>query len=127
MACLINIGANYLNDGREATRWGSAHESIVPYEVFQTKDSYISVGAGSDVQFKILTEKLNLNHLLENEKFQSNSQRVKNRDELLSILRKTFLTKTNKEWNKIFENSSFPYGNVNTIKQVNLFIYAYLM
>lgn len=29
VACLINVGSNYLNAGREAKRWGTAHESIV--------------------------------------------------------------------------------------------------
>jgi crotonobetainyl-CoA:carnitine CoA-transferase CaiB-like acyl-CoA transferase len=31
----------------EAQRWGTAHESIVPYQSFQTKDNrWITIGAG---------------------------------------------------------------------------------
>lgn len=33
VATLVNIGSNYLNSGIEGRRWGTAHESIVPYEV----------------------------------------------------------------------------------------------
>ncbi|GAA6097954.1 succinate--hydroxymethylglutarate CoA-transferase isoform X1 [Tachysurus ichikawai] len=33
VACLTHIAANYLNAGQEARRWGTAHESIVPYQV----------------------------------------------------------------------------------------------
>lgn len=29
VACLINVGSNYLNAEKEAKRWGTAHESIV--------------------------------------------------------------------------------------------------
>lgn len=29
VACLINVASNYLNAGKEAKRWGTAHESIV--------------------------------------------------------------------------------------------------
>lgn len=53
---LANIGSNYLNANIEAKRWGTAHESIVPYQSFKTKDGYITVGAGSNKQFKILCE-----------------------------------------------------------------------
>ncbi|KTF88834.1 hypothetical protein cypCar_00027906 [Cyprinus carpio] len=33
VACLTHIAANYLNAGIEASRWGTAHGSIVPYQV----------------------------------------------------------------------------------------------
>ncbi|MGH0123875.1 UNVERIFIED_CONTAM: hypothetical protein FKN15_056078 [Acipenser sinensis] len=32
VACLTHIAANYLNGQKEAKRWGTAHESIVPYQ-----------------------------------------------------------------------------------------------
>uniref|UniRef100_A0AAY4BZ05 Succinyl-CoA:glutarate-CoA transferase n=1 Tax=Denticeps clupeoides TaxID=299321 RepID=A0AAY4BZ05_9TELE len=32
VACLTHIAANYLNAKKEARRWGTAHESIVPYQ-----------------------------------------------------------------------------------------------
>ena len=120
VSCLINVAANYLNVNKEATRWGSKHESIVPYEAFPTKDGYMTVGAGSDSQFLALVEKLELPDLATNEKYKSNFLRVKNRNELICILQNTFMKKTNQEWNKIFEGSSFPYGQVNTIKEVLL-------
>ncbi|XP_014210332.1 succinate--hydroxymethylglutarate CoA-transferase [Copidosoma floridanum] len=118
VASLINIGSNYLNAGKEATRWGSEHESIVPYEAFPTKDGYITIGTGSDLQFQDLMKKLDLSELLDNDKYKNNINRVKNRDELLKILREKLKQKTNKEWNEILKNSTFPYGQINTIKQV---------
>lgn len=33
MACLSHIAANYLIVRKEAKRWGTAHGSIVPYQV----------------------------------------------------------------------------------------------
>ncbi|XP_076763458.1 succinyl-CoA:glutarate CoA-transferase [Xylocopa sonorina] len=118
VASLINIGSNYLNAGKEATRWGSEHESIVPYEAFPTKDGYMTVGTGSDVQFLDFLKRMQLMELSELDKYKNNKARVENRDELLSILRKKFKTKSNKEWAIIFEGASFPYGPINTMKQV---------
>ena len=33
MACLTQVAANYLIGQKEAKRWGTAHGSIVPYQV----------------------------------------------------------------------------------------------
>ncbi|XP_031844302.2 succinyl-CoA:glutarate CoA-transferase [Nomia melanderi] len=118
IASLINIGSNYLNANKEAVRWGSEHESIVPYEAFPTKDGYITVGTGSNAQFLELLKRMQLIELFENDKFKDNTARVKNRDELLEILRKQFKEKSNKEWSAIFDGASFPYGPINTIAEV---------
>lgn len=118
IATLINIGSNYLNAGKEAVKWGSEHESIVPYEAFPTKDGYLTLGTGSNSQFFELLERMQCVELGNNNKFKNNESRVQNRNELLNILRKEFKKKTNKEWMKIFDGSTFPCGPVNTIKQV---------
>lgn len=36
VSCLSHIAANYLMAGQEAKRWGTAHQSIVPYQVSVT-------------------------------------------------------------------------------------------
>ncbi|XP_003704841.1 succinyl-CoA:glutarate CoA-transferase [Megachile rotundata] len=118
VAGLINIGSNYLNAGKEAVRWGSEHESIVPYEAFPTKDGYMTVGTGSDIQFIDLAKRMQLTELLNSDKYKNNKARVENRNELLPLLRKKFKTKSNKEWALVFEGASFPYGPINTIGQV---------
>ncbi|XP_076283279.1 succinyl-CoA:glutarate CoA-transferase isoform X1 [Lasioglossum baleicum] len=118
VASLINIGSNYLNANKEAVRWGSEHESIVPYEAFLTKDGYMTVGTGSNAQFLELLKRMQLTELFENDKFKDNTARVQNRDELLDILRRQFEKKSNKDWSAIFDGASFPYGPINTIGQV---------
>ena len=50
MAGLANIASNYLIAGKEAHRHGTAHPSIVPYQVFPCKDGFIMIGAGNDRQ-----------------------------------------------------------------------------
>ncbi|XP_044006701.1 succinate--hydroxymethylglutarate CoA-transferase [Aphidius gifuensis] len=118
IASLINIGSNYLNADKEAKRWGSEHESIVPYEAFKTKNGFMTIGTGSDAQFSVFVDKIGLSELKNNDKFINNTLRVKNREELLIILRQKLVTKTNKEWSDIFEGSPFPYGPINSIKEV---------
>lgn len=118
ISVLSHIASNFLNCGEASERWGTGHPSIVPYQSFLTKDGkYLTVGAGTNQHFKVLSEKLNLD-ILEDEKFRNNSDRVKNRKELISLLTDKFIQKDCYEWLKIFQDCSFPYGPINDIPQV---------
>ena len=34
LSLLINVGSGYLNTGRESARFGNAHPTVVPYQIF---------------------------------------------------------------------------------------------
>ncbi|XP_049283106.1 succinate--hydroxymethylglutarate CoA-transferase [Anopheles funestus] len=118
VACLINVASNYLNAGKEAKRWGTAHESIVPYEAFKTSTGYITLGCGSDAQFVSLCRLLGMDELLQDERFANNQTRVKHRNELIAILSDILQRKSSSEWMEIFANASFPVGPINSMKEV---------
>lgn len=118
IACLINVGSNYLNAGKEAKRWGTAHESIVPYEAFKTSTGYLTLGTGSDEQFRALCKYLSIEELANDSKFKTNQDRVKNRKELIKILTDIISKESSEYWMKIFENAPFPVGPVNNMKEV---------
>ncbi|XP_067888338.1 succinate--hydroxymethylglutarate CoA-transferase isoform X2 [Heterodontus francisci] len=118
VACLTHIAANYLTGRKEAKRWGTAHESIVPYQAFKTKDSYLVVGAGNDQQFSVVCKILSLPALSQEPRFKTNKLRVQNRRELIDILCARFLDKTTQDWLELFEGSGVPYGPINSIQQV---------
>ncbi|KAJ8279488.1 hypothetical protein COCON_G00065540 [Conger conger] len=118
VACLTHIAANYLNAGKEARRWGTAHGSIVPYQGFKTKDGYLIVAAGNDQQFVKVCKVLNLNQLAEDPKYKTNKLRVENRKELLQILSRRFSEKSTSDWLGKFEETGVPCGPINSIQQV---------
>ncbi|TPX33721.1 hypothetical protein SmJEL517_g03398 [Synchytrium microbalum] len=117
VAGLANIGHSYLVGGKEATRWGTAHESVVPYQAFPTSNSYIVVGIGNDKQFRRLSEVFNRMDLADSEDYGTNAGRVKNRKALIPILTKCFQTKTTEEWLGIFKKNNLPGTPVNNIEQ----------
>lgn len=116
ISSLINIGSNYLNAGKEAKRWGTAHASIVPYQAFKTKDGYYTVGAGSDQQFADFCKRIGRPELASDPKYLTNKLRVTNRTELILILKEVFLQFTNNEWHQRFDGSSCPAGPVNSLQ-----------
>ncbi|KAK3860815.1 hypothetical protein Pcinc_033155 [Petrolisthes cinctipes] len=118
VSCMVNLASNYLNGGKEAKRWGTAHESIVPYEAFPTSDGYISIGAGSNELFSTLCHALNLSELLSDERYSTNALRVKNRSSLIKTLQCSFQKKTTQEWLEILDGCPVPYAPINKLSEV---------
>lgn len=79
---------------------------------------YITVGAGSDEQFKFLCGKLSAEHLSNDKNFSTNALRVKNRKSLIQALRKIFILKSTEDWLQILEGASFPYAPINSLREV---------
>ena len=95
LSSLANQATNWLVAKKLPTRQGSAHPNIAPYgDVFETKDhKQILLAVGSDRQFEDLMEVLGLSpdgsvrmKPWDLDKFSTNQQRVKNRDELNRLL-----------------------------------------
>ncbi|XP_073995203.1 succinyl-CoA:glutarate CoA-transferase-like isoform X2 [Rhodnius prolixus] len=99
-------------------RYGTAHESIVPMQAFQTSDGYITIAAASNAQYTSLCKQLNVEELAVDERFKTNELRVKNRDILIELLKPYFRKRTTAELMKILDGGSCPFGPVNTIEQV---------
>ncbi|XP_026218080.1 succinate--hydroxymethylglutarate CoA-transferase [Anabas testudineus] len=118
VSCLSHIAANYLNAGKEARRWGTAHESIVPYQGFKTKDGHIIIAAGNDKQFVKICQVINLMDLTEEPNYKTNKLRVKHRKQLLQTLSQRFLQEKTADWLKRFEGSGVPVGPINSIQEV---------
>lgn len=116
IASLANIGSNYLIAGQEATRQGTAHPSIVPYQTLPTRDGFIMLGAGNDGQFKILSGILG-QAWWEDPLFSSNSARVANRKRLIAELSDVLQQRTTKEWLEELRGKGLPFAPINNIQQ----------
>jgi len=113
------MAANYFATGIVPKRLGSAHPNIVPYQCFKACDGkYLTVAVGNDKIWKNFCEALRLENLAENPKFATNPKRVENRDELIPILEKAFLSKTRDEWIETLLKKGVPCGPVYTIDEV---------
>jgi crotonobetainyl-CoA:carnitine CoA-transferase CaiB-like acyl-CoA transferase len=115
---LANVASNYLVSGNLPKRYGNAHANIVPYQSFQASDAWFVVAVGNDRQFEKLCGVIGKSELVSEERFQLNSGRVKNREELISILKPIFLTRTAGEWLSVLENAGIPCGPINTLDKV---------
>ncbi|OAX41763.1 CAIB BAIF family enzyme [Rhizopogon vinicolor AM-OR11-026] len=118
LAGLANIASNYLIAGKEASRHGTAHPSIVPYEVFPCKDGFLMIGAGNDKQFRLLATKiLKKPELADDEKFANNTARVANRKALVHIITDVLKEYGRDYWIQRFTGLGVPFGPINNIQQ----------
>lgn len=118
VAVLSHLAANYLNSNIEATRIGASHHNIVPYQAFKTKDGNIVVVAGNDGQFKALCKRINMEHLLDDERFTTNGLRVQNRNIIVPMIQERLMEYTTDHWLKVLDKGGFPFGSINSMKQV---------
>jgi formyl-CoA transferase len=118
ISALANIGSNYLVAGQEAKRWGTAHESIIPYQVFRTKDRPIAIAVANDKLWVNFCKLAGKEEWLEDPRFESNPKRVENRDLLLPLVAEVMAGKTCSEWMDLFVERAIPCGPVNDMRHL---------
>src|ERR671911_316070 len=118
VASLINAGSNYLVDGKVPGRWGNAHPTIVPYQSFQTANSYLVIGVASEGIWRRFCQAIGKTEMADDARFAKNADRVENRAALIAILRETFRTRDNEHWLKLLNKAEVPCAPIQTIDQV---------
>ena len=117
MAFLSIQGMTYLTTGEAPGRIGNTHPSIVPYQVFPTKDGSVILACGNDNLFSKFCEAAGCKHLVTDERFAKNAGRVQNRGVLVPMLNDVFAQKTTKQWVAILEQAGVPNGPINSIAE----------
>ncbi len=115
---LANIASNWLVAGKEAQRWGTAHESIIPYQVFPAKDRGIAIAVANQKLWVNFCKALGKPEWLEDPRFESNPKRVENRDALLPLINEILAGRTCEEWMELLVEHDIPCGPVNDMESL---------
>jgi len=118
VAWLVNEGLNYLTSGELPKRQGNEHPNIVPYKVMPASDGHVIFAVGNDAQFARFCDFAGCPELAEDERFKTNSNRVRNREALYETLPRYTVRKTSQEWLDGLAVRGVPAGPVNTLDQV---------
>jgi crotonobetainyl-CoA:carnitine CoA-transferase CaiB-like acyl-CoA transferase len=116
---LANVGSNYLNANALPQRWGNAHPSIVPYQMFRGADGkYFVVGVGTEALWKKFVQAMNVEHTLgADQRFANNILRIANRTELIAQLQSQFDREPASLWLDKLERAGVPSGPINTVPE----------
>src|SRR5690606_20976902 len=111
VALLANVASAHLATGADAKRYGNAHATVVPYQLFQSADGAFALAVGNDSQFyKMCRAVLGRPDLSEDARFTTNRDRVINRDALIPLLAEIFLTRDTATWLKDLKVAGIPSG-----------------
>jgi crotonobetainyl-CoA:carnitine CoA-transferase CaiB-like acyl-CoA transferase len=119
MASLLTYQAGlYWNAGGRPTRRGNQHPSIVPYEVFQAQDAYMTLGVANNSLWERMCAAIGRNDLAKDARFDSEARRVTNRDELIPALNAEFGKRPAAEWLARLDKAGVPAGRIKTVAEV---------
>jgi crotonobetainyl-CoA:carnitine CoA-transferase CaiB-like acyl-CoA transferase len=114
---LANIGSNFLNAGVSPERWGNAHPSIVPYQLFRGSDGRSFVLAvGTNPLWHRLLQLLDLEKELGSDpRFATNADRTHHREYLIDLLQKRFSSLPTDTWVNRLMAADIPAAPVQTV------------
>lgn len=105
----------YLHGGDVYQASGSKHPNIAPYEVFQTKDKPILVGAVDDLQFRRFSDVIGHPEWVDDPTWSTNGNRVRHREALHQAIQSELLTQNANDWRELFSNAKLPVGIVESV------------
>ncbi len=86
MALIHPQAANFFLNGQRPMPLGNPHPNIAPYEKYATRMGEVFIAIGNDGQFRKLCEQLGRPELASDPRFLGNSDRVRNRAQLVEQL-----------------------------------------
>jgi crotonobetainyl-CoA:carnitine CoA-transferase CaiB-like acyl-CoA transferase len=114
---LANIGSNYLNASEPPRRWGNAHPSIVPYQVFRgSDDRHFVIAIGTELLWARFTRALGAEETLGRDpRFTSNALRIKHREELIPVLQQILDQCPAATWLERLAKAQIPAAAIQTV------------
>lgn len=118
VAWLANQGMNYLATGANPERLGNQHPNIVPYQVMPSADGYFVISVGNDPTFERFCRVAGAETLLEDDRFRSAVERVRNR-ELVTVRLNEITSKQSTDWwIERLEAEKIGCGRINELEDV---------
>lgn len=117
LGSLANQAAALFATGQSPMRMGNRHPSLVPYETFQCRTGSLVIACGNDGQFGRLAQALGRPDLATDSRFARNSDRVKHREELVTVLTAELAADDAAGWVELLLSRDVPAARVNTVEE----------
>ena len=118
VALLSRQAARFFADGTVPRPEGNVHASIVPYQTFRASDGHVNVGVANNALFERFCRALDLEELLEDERFTDNPKRVAHRRDIVPIIERRIRTLTKADVVRRLREANVPVGPINALDEV---------
>ena len=109
---------SFLGSGNIPKPMGTAFPTVVPYEVFHTKDRAIAIAIGSEKLWAAFCGALGQPELAGHSDYATNSLRIRNRIALKAVLEAAFATAPAAEWLARLQSAGIPASLVRNFEEV---------
>ena len=107
----------YLNTGVKPVRLGTQHRSLVPYQIFKTKDLYIAIVVAREKFWVNLCNAIDHPEMISDPDYVDLKARFANRDQLVARLEEILSEKPCSEWVDRLKAAGVPCAPVNTLEE----------
>jgi formyl-CoA transferase len=104
--------------GVQPAKCGSSHESLCPYQAFETADGPIMIGVANDNLWRKFCAVSGLTSIVDDPKFCTNANRVAHRTETLQHVQSAIATRTVGQWDAALTEVGIPCSPINTLAQL---------
>lgn len=119
VASLLTFNASiYFATGNSPRRRGNEHPTIVPYETFEAADGWINLGVANDDLWHRFCGAAECAELENDPRFAKASDRVRNREELVPLVKALIKERTRDEWLRRLDKAGVPSGAIRTVGEV---------
>jgi crotonobetainyl-CoA:carnitine CoA-transferase CaiB-like acyl-CoA transferase len=98
----------------EPKKAGSGHESLCPYQAFDSKDKPILLGVANDALWQTFCNIAGLQAHANDPRFVSNAERVNHRAETVGLVQEAMRARTRDEWIAVLGEAGVPCAPINT-------------
>jgi crotonobetainyl-CoA:carnitine CoA-transferase CaiB-like acyl-CoA transferase len=99
---------------------GSAHPLNAPYQAIATRDNWINLGSSNQATWERMLPVVGAEHLMHDERFLTNPDRMRNRQLLVAELEKHFRQRDTDHWVQRLNHAGVPAGPVLDISQMQM-------
>ncbi len=97
----------------EPQRFGCAHESLCPYQAFETTDKPVLIGIASEPLWRTFCEAVGLEYMRDDPRFRTNADRVRHRAETIAIISETIGSRSCGYWLELLSGHGIPSTQIN--------------
>ena len=118
VALLSRQAARFFADGTVPRPEGNVHASIVPYGTFRAADGFVNVGVANNALWERFCRALELDELLEDDRFSENPKRVAHRKEIVPIIERRMRALGKADIVRRLREANVPVGPINSLEEV---------
>lgn len=110
---------SYWERGTEPVKPGSGHESLCPYQAFETADKPLILGVANDTLWRAFCQIAGLNEVVDDPRFATNVMRVQHRAETVALVAQVLQKNTRDHWLGAFDQAGIPCSPLHTLGELS--------